>query len=83
MLSGEVFSQGMPANRFDNGNEQIYEQQQRVQAHDEYPQDPQPQGKGPGNPDDPVPINDYIPLLAFVAVGMLVYAVKRQRKTTL
>ena len=36
----------------------------------------------PGNPGDPVPIDDYIPLLLITAVGIIVHAGWRKRKQT-
>lgn len=35
---------------------------------------------GPGNPEEPVPIDDYIPLLVMVAFGMIVYTNYRKKK---
>lgn len=83
MVSGDVISQAMNVNRFDNGNEKIYEQQQSAQIQDEYQQkDPQPQASNPSNPGDPVPIDDYLPLLLIIAVGIIVHAGWRNRKQT-
>ena len=39
--------------------------------------------KGPGNPgEDPVPIDDYLPVLLITAVGIIVHAGWRKRKQT-
>ena len=39
--------------------------------------------RGPGNPgEDPVPIDDYLPLLLITAVGIIVHAGCRKRKQT-
>ena len=39
--------------------------------------------KGPGNPgEDPVPIDDYLPLLLITAIGIIVHAGWRKRKQT-
>ncbi|MCP2037697.1 hypothetical protein [Chryseobacterium sp. HSC-36S06] len=82
MLSGEFFSQAMPDNRFDNGNEQIYEQQQKLPVQDDYQQDPQQLTNNTGQPGDPVPIDDYLPVLLITAVGIIVHAGWRKRKQT-
>ena len=37
--------------------------------------------KGPGGPGEPVPINDYIPLLLLAAVGLIVYQVRKQKQS--
>lgn len=36
----------------------------------------------PANPSDPVPIDDYLPLLVVTAIGMIGYAGYRKRKLT-
>ena len=35
--------------------------------------------KGPGNPGDPVPIDNYIPLLIITAVGIMVYHTSQRK----
>lgn len=35
---------------------------------------------GGGNPGDPAPIDDYLPLLVVVAVGLIVYHVRKQKQ---
>lgn len=39
---------------------------------------PSPQGKT-GNPADPAPIDDYVPLLVLTAIGIIVYIVHKKR----
>lgn len=34
---------------------------------------------GPGNPGDPVPVDNYIPFLAITAVGIMVYSTYRKK----
>lgn len=38
-------------------------------------------GKGPGNPGDPLPINQYVPILILVGVALMT-SVKYKKKTT-
>ncbi|MGV8914044.1 MAG: hypothetical protein ACOH1X_01210 [Kaistella sp.] len=61
------FAQDQPENRF-NEAEQEFNQDSN---------EPTAKGPvvayGPGNPGEPVPIDDYIPLLIIAAVGIIVY----------
>lgn len=41
---------------------------------------PSTQKDGGGNPGDPAPIDDYLPLLVVVAVGLIVYHVRKQKQ---
>ena len=36
--------------------------------------------KGPGNPGEPVPVDDYIPFLLITALGLIVYQVRKQKQ---
>lgn len=36
--------------------------------------------KGPGNPGDPVPVDNYIPFLIITALGLIIYQVRREKK---
>lgn len=49
---------------------------------DEKPPKDQVQSKdgGGGNPGDPTPIDDYLPLLLITAVGLIIYQVRKQKQ---
>ena len=36
--------------------------------------------KGPGNPGDPVPIDNYIPFLLIAALGLIIYQVQTKKQ---
>lgn len=62
------FAQELPTNRFEE-TEQDYNNE-----YSEPTVAKEPETAGfPGNPGEPVPIDDYIPLLIVAAVGIIVY----------
>lgn len=48
---------------------------------DNVEQTPDVMAKGPGNPNQPAPIDDYIPLLLLAAVGLIAYTTYRKKAT--
>ena len=41
-----------------------------------------PIAKNPGDPGDPMPIDDYIPLLVITAIGLIIFNQKRFRQSS-
>lgn len=66
-MSLPIFGQ-MEANRFATSEENT-----EAAVKNEKGGDPQSLDSGGGNPGDPLPINDYVPLLALVAVALIIY----------
>ncbi|QOR73649.1 hypothetical protein IMZ16_09060 [Cruoricaptor ignavus] len=68
MISAVSFAQINEGNRFHNENT-------AVEAGQPFSETARP--KGPGNPADPAPISDYIPVLVGVSLALAVYAAQR------
>ena len=66
-------------NVFDDTAE-MAEREEYTDAYSDVPEKEPEIAYGPGNPgEDPVPIDDYIPLLVIVAMGMIVYNTMRKK----
>lgn len=65
------------ANRFEDDSQSAFENTDReiVKPNTEGPET----AKNPGNPGDPVPINDYIPILILTAFGIIFYKTRKKR----
>lgn len=64
-------------NRFDDNSQSAFENEavettKETSESSEY-------GKGPGNPGDTVPIDEYIPLLVLTALGIIIYKTRKNR----
>lgn len=69
-------------NVFDDTAE-MAEREEYTDAYSDVPEKEPEIAYGPGNPgEDPVPIDDYLPLLLVTAVGIIVHAGWRKRKQT-
>ena len=69
-------------NVFDDTAE-MAERKDNSDAYSDVPEKEPEIAYGPGNPgEDPVPIDDYLPLLLITAVGIIVHAGWRKRKQT-
>ena len=69
-------------NVFDDTAE-MAEREEYTDAYSDVPEKEPEIAYGPGNPgEDPVPIDDYLPLLLITAVGIIVHAGCRKRKQT-
>ena len=79
-------SLGVEAQTQNNIFDDSAEMSERKDYTDDYADIPEKEpeiAKGPGNPgEDPVPIDDYLPLLLITAVGIIVHAGWRKRKQT-
>ena len=62
-------------NRFEEGEHSGFERNVD-HTNDQKTDDPQP---GPGNPGDPVPIDQYIPFMVLAAVGIIVYHTRQSK----
>ena len=66
-------------NVFDDTAE-MAEREEYTDAYSDVPEKEPEIAYGPGNPgEDPVPIDDYIPLLVIVAMGIIVYNTLRKK----
>ena len=66
-------------NVFDDTAE-MAEREEYTDAYSDVPEKEPEIAYGPGNPgEDPVPIDDYIPLLVIVAMGIIVYNTWRKK----
>ena len=79
-------SLGVEAQTQNNIFDDSAEMSERKDYTDDYADIPEKEPEiayGPGNPgEDPVPIDDYLPLLLITAVGIIVHAGCRKRKQT-
>lgn len=64
------------ANRFKEGEDEATYQKANVIDHSTGTDNSQSKT---GNPADPVPIDDYIPLLIFAAVGIIIYQTQEKK----
>ena len=68
-------------NVFDDTAE-MADREEYTDAYSDVPEKEPEIAYGPGNPGNPVPIDDYLPLLLITAVGIIVHAGCRKRKQT-
>lgn len=75
-LSIAGFAQ-QPANRFEEEASKNIENTTTKQPEENPTDDPNP--GPPGNPGEVVPIDDYIPALIFVAIGLIIFNTRRKK----
>ena len=78
-------SLGVEAQTQNNIFDDSAEMSERKDYTDDYADIPEKEpeiAKGPGNPGNTVPIDDYLPVLLITAVGIIVHAGWRKRKQT-
>ena len=75
-LTSLVFGQ-KTVNRFDDNSQTIFQNVEEKEANPKITISES--GNGAGNPGDPAPIDDYIPLLIITAVGIIIYKARKNK----
>ena len=73
------FGQGTSENRFEESEKGSSAFNPNKDVESETLGDPPNDADSPGNPGDPTPIDDYIPLLILAALGIIIYKTRKNR----